>query len=73
MSAEKILLGLQITESLMSVAIESMRAAQHFQRIVGRAQAEGRDLTDEELSEFDAEADLAEKQLQDAIARAKER
>lgn len=48
------ILAFQIVDGLMSLAIQSMTAAQAAQAVIGAARAEDRDLTDAEMADIKA-------------------
>jgi len=55
-------LAIQATNALLSVALNSMVAAQKYQQLVLTARAEGREVTTEELAALKAESDALTEQ-----------
>lgn len=52
-----VIVAIEATNALISVAMNGLIAAQKYQALITTARAEGRDVTDEELAALKAESD----------------
>ena len=65
-----VLTAVEATNTLLSLAVNSMVAMQKINTIISKAQAEGRDITPEEWDSVISDADAADTRLADAIKAA---
>ena len=70
MSAVAILTAVEAANGLLSLAVNSLVAMQKINTVLAKAQAENRDITEEEWASVVSDADAADKRLADAIKAA---
>ena len=70
MSAIAVLTAVEAANGLLSLAVNSLVAMQKINTVLAKAQAENRDITEEEWASVISDADAADIRLADAIKAA---